>query len=547
VIKNTSLMKILFCICFCLKISLGLVVSLAASQIEYETGLRAALAGQRPFFTISVSRATKSNTEMDYLPLTATERFFVRSVLEMILSGGQLKATFAGQLEAAFAQDLTEHGDLQEKLRTVRSRLDSGEFDAELIQELKQDWLGKFPKEKQNVIWNEILQEGKVNLTPQEIGIDPGQQDIEKNLQRAVKNLLSKKSCLGQEIEKKRNERAAKSLTKLEEKFNTFWEKYRLERAKESRPDMRSQCNELYQRIYSKMIIHQVLFARIDFIRSYGLVVFNEMFFGKNTPFPLGMLEHEIKQLSSEYPTKVLHTNFLVNGVFPDNYREFADFHGFLNQYKGSKGKFEVTNTYTWRDRSYDAYFGSFFEMSFPIRTLENISKTYFCGQEISNYRKSTYKGENDEFLESGAFYMFGNGRDEKARDTSEATASILLENLATEICYDLNLGVRRQIDSYPPNLKIFDVPSNTLGFTHESMVKLPESHRSKVVFHVDPTEQAVLTSVPTVSTLSTYNELTQYADLAWQKKQTPLLILQFELENSLYQIKLWDITQHLL
>ncbi len=54
-------------------------------------GLKEAFAGRAPFFAISVSRTTNNNTESEYRPLTAVERYFVGAVLDMVLNGGASK------------------------------------------------------------------------------------------------------------------------------------------------------------------------------------------------------------------------------------------------------------------------------------------------------------------------------------------------------------------------------------------------------------------------------------------------------------------------
>ncbi|MEI6881995.1 MAG: hypothetical protein WCK82_11790, partial [Bacteroidota bacterium] len=122
-----------------------------------------------------------------------------------------------------------------------------------------------------------------------------------------------------------------------------------------------------------------------------------------------------------------------------------------------------------------------------------------------------------------------------------EASA-VLMENIATEICYDLHLGIRKEMASYPANLKILVIPSNTLPFNEENMRNLPDSNQSKVIFHVDPKEQAIFVKTPVI-TQELSAKFSHYDEPIWQKER-PLFILQFELESSLYQIKIWEISR---
>lgn len=73
-------------------------------------------------------------------------------------------------------------------------------------------------------------------------------------------------------------------------------------------------------------------------------------------------------------------------------------------------------------------------------------------------------------------------------------------------------------------------------------MDKLPLS--SRVIFHVDPTEQAIFTHTSVIANISLpYFE--HYKEPTWQKEK-PIFILQFSLDNSLYQIKIWNIDRYL-
>ena len=483
-------------------------------------GLKEAFAGRAPFFAISVSRTTKHNEERDCPPLTATERFFVRSVLEMVLKEGHSSGMFQVKLEASLRQDLEQYRLLENKFTEIKASF----VDEEIISGLKQEWLEKFPAEKRDAIWNAMLS-GQENLSPINFGMD----SFSRQQQSALKIALPKVRNLTMEIDAEKDKRTLKQLTKLEQKFIEYWRD-------PQHQNMLEQCHAVWEKLLPQIESNARFFSQINLFYSYGLVVFSEMFFGKNTPFPIGVLESEMSMLSFKYPSKIFHANFLVSMNFNPPYYQH-----FIRHYKGNDRIFSVESNEYWREKSYEDYFLPFAQVEKnPLQILRNISRSYFHGHELTQYLKSTYQQEDDIGLRNGMFYMFGNGYDAKVSVVAEETANVLLDNLATEICYDLELGIRKKMNSYRENLKIFVVPSNTLAFTDERMANLPTPDQSKIIFHVDPTEQAIFAKTPIIAQ-ELSGQFARYAEHTWQKER-PIFILQFELKDSLYQIKLWDI-----
>ncbi|MCX7351753.1 MAG: hypothetical protein NTW22_00495, partial [Proteobacteria bacterium] len=366
----------------------------------------------------------------------------MRSVLDMFLNAGHPDGMFQVQLEAASRQDAKQYQFLETKFAEIKASIS----DQIAIQDLQKQWLDLFPAEQRNNVWQALGRESA--LDPKAFKMD----SFTAHQQRALTHTLQKMRTLGQKIDKEKDKISMKEFSKVEKKILEYGRIQQHE-------NLRMQCCALWKKLLIQMRGQMEFLAGIGFSRSsYCLVVFNEMFFGKNTPFPSGVLQREIDQLSSRHPNKIFHVNFLNSAIVkPESCAAF------LNTYKGRNALFD------WEQvGDYDRYFQSLPQYNDLVPVLENISETFFQGNQLTYYRKSTYQTESDEDLQKEIFYMFGNGRDANALH-GEASA-VLMDSLATEICYDLHLGIRKQMASYPANLKILVVPSNTLPFNDENM-----------------------------------------------------------------------------
>jgi hypothetical protein len=194
----------------------------------------------------------------------------------------------------------------------------------------------------------------------------------------------------------------------------------------------------------------------------------------------------------------------------------------------------------------YAEYMGRFDNPHPPYRLLQlyNKSDLYWNGLPLLSYKKTSYHHEADSLLANNYFYRFGTGEDISLSDKIhflkikvqnlcqdiETTAekyqlvkerideesdihtriknllesrqnlfqkvenieqtyrpliklSQLMKNcIATETCYDLELGMRRRINLYPQNHKLHIFTSNTLPLKIKNLpLNVP------IVFHVDP------------------------------------------------------------
>ena len=114
----------------------------------------------------------------------------------------------------------------------------------------------------------------------------------------------------------------------------------------------------------------------------------------------------------------------------------------------------------------------------------------------ITRYLKSSYRTEADPYLE-GRLYVLGRGKDEvldtiMGRLAEGEVARVLKKYLSTEICYDLEIGVRKKLSSYPPEGKIHIVVSNTLSLAQLGRAENLPDH-IPLIIHVDPKDQEIL------------------------------------------------------
>jgi hypothetical protein len=281
-------------------------------------------------------------------------------------------------------------------------------------------------------------------------------------------------------------------------------------------------------------------------------VVFNELFFGKSVPIEGKQLDTfiPIKEFSKIHSNKIFHINFLLNDTM--NFSTPEEKNLFIKQYKGDSKLFNWDE----KEKDYDWYIKQLNTNGVTLKTLENVSFTFLKGTPLIRYNKSSYQMENDDDLKKRVFYIFGNREDTVIQQESDDIARLLQKRLSTEICYDLECAVRKQVNSYPKKLKIHIAPSNTLPFKEKHYLALPDY--GKVIIHADPVEKNFIyekSPVIQVGIRNLNNEMQElcakFCTQQWvpikenplNKKYPPI---EFVLENSLYRINFFDLTEKL-
>ncbi len=232
------------------------------------------------------------------------------------------------------------------------------------------------------------------------------------------------------------------------------------------------------------------------------LVVFNEMFFSKDRPLSFeefSAVAGAFGELTRRHANVLVHANFLFEEPRP--FKDEADYGTFIGeQARRVDGLSTRTGKQIFesdRYRGYGEYAAQFSGYRSPLNILKNQSSVFWRGCPVTCYLKSSYRTEADTHLAAGKFYELGTGEDEVlpaviGHPAEEEVARILKENISTEICYDLEIGVRKKLDSYPRDGKIHIVVSNTLSLAQLGRAENLPDH-IPLIIHVDPKDQEIL------------------------------------------------------
>ncbi|MGX8716619.1 MAG: hypothetical protein ACSW8C_01360 [bacterium] len=190
-------------------------------------------------------------------------------------------------------------------------------------------------------------------------------------------------------------------------------------------------------------------FSLEELKNASALIAFNEYFFGE-TPCP-----HETAKNYSKNFSKINHClwgcNFLTyTGDFkPEQVERNINI---FNATQGGTEPLTITSKILKKESN-----GKVMTENKTFYTLQDREPTI-----VSTYNKSSYYLECDDFLTSEqAFYYFGDKKDLYFNPTSS-----IAQNISTEICRDVALGLRKG-DINPVNLHL--IQSNTLNHLADS------------------------------------------------------------------------------
>jgi hypothetical protein len=201
---------------------------------------------------------------------------------------------------------------------------------------------------------------------------------------------------------------------------------------------------------------------------------------------------------------------------------------------------------------SYTQHVKQFADFRSPLKTLKNESVVFWNGKPITHYLKSSYMKEADPLLEE-RLYLLGRGIDEINPEVTSGLhdmVSIITKYLSTEICYDLEIGVRKKLNSYPPEGKIHIVVSNTLSLAQlGSAENLPD--HIPLIIHVDPKDQEILLKNEVQATLYPLSSSDMAGDPLHSvrynqfTKAMPLATFRVNLTpNNVFIFHIWDLQQ---
>lgn len=173
-------------------------------------------------------------------------------------------------------------------------------------------------------------------------------------------------------------------------------------------------------------------------------VVFNEYFFSRKvlTKDEYNKIMLYIKQLSSEFRNFIIYANFLYNSE-----EKLTNFNQQLIEgyiyYKPEGQRFP--------DALIVKHNGDSLQHPPVVGNLLILNETsvIFHGEILVKYRKSTYCGEYGSDFAQECYYYYGFGSDVKVDGLSKQLnkiADLLTKYVYTDICYDVQAGVRKRI-----------------------------------------------------------------------------------------------------
>ncbi len=320
--------------------------------------------------------------------------------------------------------------------------------------------------------------------------------------------------------------------------------------------------------------LHFLKKIRDKIANGNSLFIFNEMFFGKSLEkephegyAPLSNKEFvkisdQLINLSKAVPSALFHVNFL----YFDKEEMFGiEYKTLIDEIK-EKLKSKNIKEYSIFDDPETATINWDFllnkvsnEQKYKI--FKNESLIYSHGRIVGSYQKASYKDEANAFLEhtlngkENSLYLFGKGQD-IAADKS-LLAQLINNYISTEICFDLEMGMRHKLNNHPPEGKIHIFVSNTLPLSLSEKTDVQMRNRFNnlpdsipLIFHVDPIEQDFFLNPPKKDLfLNEYFMQTKKPDIFQLNKKNNLILqepifrpIRLGVGNSVFTFKIWDI-----
>lgn len=255
-----------------------------------------------------------------------------------------------------------------------------------------------------------------------------------------------------------------------------------------------------------------------------GIIVLNEMFFGKEAPYPPEEYEKVLKEfstLSKLISSKLLCINVLAN-----------------KEYEGLDSQKELlkrlnTRRFVRNDTKFDPldendaslqkaqYIEKAYKRDKTI-ALENASHAFLAGQDVFTYNKASYFGECDDQLDKNIPYIFGDG---KIKFFSNF--NWLGQYISIQICRDLVCGIG--IPESPNKIHIFQ--SNSLGLYQGVL-----PNNAKSIIHADPYLSISNCDFYCHKMIFDLDE-ENYKHLRWENGGKLVFALKFNLNKAWYHI----------
>ncbi|MBY0280731.1 MAG: hypothetical protein K2W94_01065 [Alphaproteobacteria bacterium] len=552
--------------------------SIQAAEVER---LQAAFNGDQPFFGVAVTRDVENNPS-DYTPLSQEESYFIFCLLNSLYGKEVREDEFMREIEKIQTEKVRKYSFLREQekerirvesLKEVEHKIRTKPFLDKMIPRLNKSAAFKsfFVLEAVHapvlqkiveiilLIDNPIklFEEVRKGLSGEELADEslrmtaiqicemleflPSSPHKVTQAKKILEEIFTIKNSIRTLVEESFTENERFLLTSLEmyqANFPSFFEAQKIKLFQQYKEVLERQLRGLREQLGGLN-------------KFWSLVVFNEMFFSKTMPLSFEQffnIKNYFIDFSALNPKAILQANFLKEryvettaqgkalrlNVESYYYREMA---------KKIPGFFYSSKVGDW---------GGYLEKIKQngkdfLNIFNNINYTYWNRETLNFYEKSSYREEADTLLQKEHLYTVGMAKNLPLRVSGDASQiqHLIHENMSTEICYDLEMGVRKAFASYPRNLKVHVVPSNTLPITHRNIDNLPDN--GSVIFHVDPeyTELLVKNKFQ-VDVREAKPESELFNKFKHHKfiRKSPLLSFQIMTDNNLYTFSFWLLDQ---
>jgi hypothetical protein len=319
--------------------------------------------------------------------------------------------------------------------------------------------------------------------------------------------------------EKYKTIRSSASATETTEKSDKW--KFKLKRPKG--------LDEFFED-YKKVLFNLCsLKTNTKFYKSFSIVVFNEMFFGKNIAYrkdDYQKVEEEFILLSKNTSNVIYYVNIL--GIIETTEQTKKEYNTDANVLGGARMGTVLSSDSTAATKKLKENYEKFLKNGGVA--FENATTTFLNGKKLSYYNKATYLDEDNGLLENKTPYVFGSGKDQLFKETKDdIDAKCLIKNVSTEICFD-----HGKIQNASESGKIHVLQSNVLTFN-----PLNINPKIKYVIHSDPTH----------SVSNSFHKISEKITLNDSQKQkigcaagTLVYNLGFSLGDSLFSFIVHDI-----
>lgn len=525
--------------------------------------LQKAFNGIEPFYGIAVTRESGN----DYVPLSEEESYFVFCILNHIFGNTVEESKFIQDINNIFIDKAKRFNSLVENELKRRDQEKNTEQANKIIENrLLSEIIDKLNKKlifKNNNIETKKVDALSVHIMPL---INNEEEASKKIIELVVPaNLSTDKtqaaSIILTELKKVRENKQQRIAQIVLESFSES-ENYFVTNIKKKlshNKDLEKFCEEqkhtlieCYREFMKQFEAFPQELKALE--ESWSLVVFNEMFFSKTMPLcaeDINYIMFDLELFLKINNQAIVNTNFLME--HKEKFTSIDKRNQWLNAEHELYKKLEQNNINNFFHSAYsNIQWQNLFSNikdseQIEINMLQNTSFTSWNGEPLIFYKKTSYRDEAETSLKkNGYIYSIGLANDLPGvvENVHQSIQQVLLGNISTEICYDLEIGIRNKFKTYPKTHKIHIFQSNTLPINSKNIDNLPDN--GSIIFHVDPEYTEVLVKNNFLCNLNKKedSELFNKYKIGKFERRNPFFSMKILLNDNLFTFSCWNFQE---